>query len=270
MQEKEAIALFYEARSLEKEHKYEEALQRYGEALALDDKLDKAWFYKFRLHHELGQFSEAAHCAQRATEINIEWRKFITRVQKKPELDTKAPPPVRPQELAQREDQDTWTPPVAKTKPAEWKEWKKERSLPADLAKSAAAMGFTEDFLIGIAGNLNTQIVQNGKALQISQSIVSCIGMATKAIDGKGPQEVKYQITGEEWNIERVGQQIIIHSYRAPREIDDPRLRTTYFAAVEHPYRLLLALDEAGKIDLKKLGEKLLTDHQGRVYWVDI
>ena len=128
---------------------------------------------------------------------------------------------------------------------------------------------FPEDFLVGVVEQLKTEIVQEGRVLPVMRSVITYIGMATEAIDGKGPQEVKYQITGEEWIIERDKNRIIIHWYNAPKKVHDPRLSHTYFASVDHPYRLILALNEAGKIDLMKLGVKMLTDHQSRAYWFD-
>jgi hypothetical protein len=268
MAEKEALALFYEGRDLEKKHKFEEALQKYGEAVALDEKLGKAWFYKFRLHHQLEQFSEAAHCAQKATEIDPKWRKFITEFQNRPKAPSK-------DELQGPESSgrlDTKTPSTVKVQPTEeWKAYEKKWSLPEDLAKRMAVMGYSEEFLLGAAANVNTVIVQNGQTLQVSSLVRTYICMATEAIDGKGPQEIKYQITGEEWILERAGQRIMIHSYKAPKQIQYPRQTPfhRFFAAVEHPYRLILALNEAGKIDLKKSGVTLLVDHQSRLYWFD-
>jgi len=71
---------YLQGRALEKKGLKVEALQKYEEALKLDADNDKAWFQKFKVHHELGQIDEASVCAERAIAINPDWAKFIKKV----------------------------------------------------------------------------------------------------------------------------------------------------------------------------------------------
>jgi len=254
--EKEAIILLYEARALDKKHRFEEALQKYGEAIDLDEKLGKAWFYKFRLHHQLEQFSEAAHCAQKATEIDVKWREFITKVQKKPKYDRKTDQAAEPQ--SQKRIHLTVIPPevlpiliergdiksLTRTK----RKKKKKLKLPREFVAQAAIMGFSEKFLVGLGSHASTDVEYEGKILSVSPLDCTHLGMATEEIEDLGPHEVKNLVTGEEWIIEKLGKKLIIHSHNEPEKFPDPRIEDIPFWN-----RLLLTLAALGKIELKEL-----------------
>lgn len=84
--ERNARALLFEAQTLEKAGKYEEALSKYAEAISVDEKLAKAWFHKFKLHFQLAQMDEALDCATKTVELDEKWKKFIKKVDKENRL----------------------------------------------------------------------------------------------------------------------------------------------------------------------------------------
>ena len=68
---------FAHARAYETRGDYDKALNAYEEALQLDPKFAKAWFYKAKLHYELGQKTQAKECAQRTIELTPEWESHV-------------------------------------------------------------------------------------------------------------------------------------------------------------------------------------------------
>lgn len=61
----------------ETKKEYEKAIQAYEEAIKLDPKLAKAWYYKAKAHHALEQEDLARECAAKALELEPTWEKHI-------------------------------------------------------------------------------------------------------------------------------------------------------------------------------------------------
>jgi tetratricopeptide (TPR) repeat protein len=68
---------FAHARSYETRGDDEKALNAFEEALELDEKFAKAWFYKAKLHYKLGQKDLAKECVQRMLEVKPEWESHV-------------------------------------------------------------------------------------------------------------------------------------------------------------------------------------------------
>jgi len=219
--DRKATELLYEARALEKKGNYDEAMAKYDEAVALDDQLAKAWFYKSRLHQELGQLEEATHCAQKAVDIDPKWAKFIKKTK------------------TQGEQASVQSPAEEKILEAGW--------MPDDLVERGGVMGLTRELMEGMAENISTEIEHDGRIVPASRLNITYLGIATKGFIGKGSQKIKSIRTGEEWIIERTVGKIIIHSHKEPQFLD-PILK-----GVGPEYRLILALDELGVFNYKQV-----------------
>jgi len=258
MTDMRAKTLLYEARALEKEGKLEEAIQKYEEALSLDNQLAKAWFYKFRIHHGLGQKDDAEHCAQKAVDLDPKWMKFIRQEKDKKisKLERQTDQAVAPQPEKKR--YHTFVPqeiiPILlmqgemKSLTGKKKKKKKKKKLPREFVAQFEAIGFSEDFLNGLGSHASTEVEFEGNKIPISPLDSTHLGMATEDIEGIGPHEVRNTATGEVWTIERVGLKIVIHSHTEPPQFPDPRIEDVPFW-----YRLLLALAGLGKIDIKEI-----------------
>ncbi len=72
---------FGQARIHEIVDEYDLALLAYEKALDIDPAFAKAWFYKAKLHHQLGQEAEALECGRKVIELKPDWeshvRKFL-------------------------------------------------------------------------------------------------------------------------------------------------------------------------------------------------
>jgi len=68
---------FHLGRTQERNGKYKEALSYYTDAVALDETFSDAWFYKFKLHLQLGQREEAKESAKRAISLDSKWEGII-------------------------------------------------------------------------------------------------------------------------------------------------------------------------------------------------
>ncbi|MHA2140171.1 MAG: tetratricopeptide repeat protein [Candidatus Thorarchaeota archaeon] len=72
---------FAQARIHEIADEYDSAFQAYRNALEIDPKFAKAWYYKAKLHQQLGQESDAVICGKKVLELKPEWehhvRKFL-------------------------------------------------------------------------------------------------------------------------------------------------------------------------------------------------
>ena len=189
MNEKNAKALFYEAREFEKEGKKEEALQKYEETLSIDDKFAKAWFHKFKTHYQLGQIQEASQCAQKAVDLAPRWVKFIRDVEKK----------VQNQHGTHYEEIPLVLP---EPKPSTGT----IKMTPEIEEKAYRAYLMLKQFEVRIDGK---------KVLFASDGV----GMYTIELDGLGPQTITDPDTEEEWIIERNGKDVVIHSHTSPKRV---------------------------------------------------
>lgn len=68
---------FGQARIFEIAEDYESALQAYEKALEIDPNFAKAWYYKAKLHHQLGQKSDAQECGRKALALKPDWEKHL-------------------------------------------------------------------------------------------------------------------------------------------------------------------------------------------------
>lgn len=176
---------------MDKEGRKEEALQRYKEALEVDEKFDKAWFYKFKIHYEFGQIDEAARCAQKAVDRKPSWVKFIRDVEKKVQS-----------EHGTQYDEIPLVLPEPKPKTGIIK------MSPGIDEKTYRAFLMLKHFEVRIDGKIVT-IASSG------------VGMHTIELDGLGPQTITDPDTEEEWIIERNGKDVIILSHTDPKRIID-------------------------------------------------
>jgi hypothetical protein len=204
MSEMDAKTLFFEARALEKEGKMEDALQKYEEAIAIEDTFDKAWFYKFKIHYQLGQLDEATHCAQKAVDLEPKWVKFIRDMEKRhhPQHDAihlRIPEP------------------EMKPEPKSTRKSKREPSIDPKLMQ---AMIREHDTTLDGKQELNG-----------SGYIVNQIGILTRELDGLGPQRIVDPDSWEEWVIERKGSEIITLSHKKATRIGPKPLITSFRVA---------------------------------------
>jgi len=190
MSEKNTKAVFFKARALEKEGKIQEALKEYEEVVSIDPSFDKAWFYKFKLHYQLGQIAEATLCAQNAVNLEPKWEKFIREFEYKVKIEHQTQhdaipltiPPLKPE-----------TYPISQPKPKP--SGKAEKLLKAMLMESITTLD----------------------GMREQEFATTMIGVLTKKIDGLGPMKITDSITGEVWVIERKGSEITTHSNILPR-----------------------------------------------------
>ncbi len=178
MSEVDTDSLYLEGRTLEKEGKKEEALRKFEEVVSADEKFDKAWFYKFKIHYELGQIEEATKCAQKAVDLNFKYVKFIRAVEKK----TNEQREIKYREIRLNIPAKNIT----------------SQQRPRTIRRKAP-MNSTSNWL------------------NVDPLTLSLIGMQTSNIDGKGPHSIIDPDSKEEWVIEKKGDQIILHSYKAPK-----------------------------------------------------
>ncbi|MCF2136699.1 MAG: tetratricopeptide repeat protein [Candidatus Thorarchaeota archaeon] len=68
---------FNVARVYEQKGEFDKALEAYEEAIALDAGFAKAWYYKAKLHHQLGQKAKAEECARKVLILAPKWEKHI-------------------------------------------------------------------------------------------------------------------------------------------------------------------------------------------------
>ncbi|MCK5239080.1 MAG: tetratricopeptide repeat protein [Candidatus Thorarchaeota archaeon] len=61
------------AKSHEKSGRYEEALKAYNTALEINREYAHAWYYKGKLHYQLGHYSECVECAEKALKLAPDW-----------------------------------------------------------------------------------------------------------------------------------------------------------------------------------------------------
>ena len=67
-----AIGKAYESKG-----ELQNAINAYEQAIKLDPKLAKAWFYKAKLHHKLKQMEEAKDAARKTLQLEPGWEKHI-------------------------------------------------------------------------------------------------------------------------------------------------------------------------------------------------
>ena len=211
---------YLQGRALEKKGLKVEALQKYEEALKLDADNDKAWFQKFKVHHELGQIDEASVCAERAVAINPDWARFIKKVKAK-----------GPQQQRRKSS---------------------GIGFPSSPPFPGAIPGSPLSRLVtGLLGDMRSEEVTiDGRAVEGGLLISGAIGVGTKEMDGLGPQTIVDPDTGEEWVIERNGRDIIIHSHTRPvlgrlrgrknqAQSRDVRLRDALLRLMGYPKQLM-------------------------------
>ncbi|MGQ4912299.1 MAG: tetratricopeptide repeat protein [Candidatus Thorarchaeota archaeon] len=68
---------FAEAKVLENQGEFEQALEAYAESLKIDPEFAKSWFYKAKLHYQLGQMDLAKDCVKRTLELAPEWKHYV-------------------------------------------------------------------------------------------------------------------------------------------------------------------------------------------------
>jgi len=71
---------FGEARIREIAGDSEGALKAYEEAIKLNPRFEKAWFYKAQLHHKLGQKDEPIVSAKKTLEQKPAWEKHVQKL----------------------------------------------------------------------------------------------------------------------------------------------------------------------------------------------
>ncbi|MHA1928524.1 MAG: tetratricopeptide repeat protein [Candidatus Thorarchaeota archaeon] len=211
MTDKNANIVFFEARALEKEGKLEEALQKYEEAITIDDTVDKAWIYKSRIHSQLGQIAEATQCAKRAIELEPKWAKIINKGEKKIPIE-----------------QDDIIPLEHDITPSHF-----------FFALHFLNLKPSEDNFNNLSREFNTKL--DGKM----HFPTLAIAFLTRKIIDLGPQRIIDSETKEEWVIERKGDEIITHEHIEP--IRKPQRGTLTIGSLTLDFnlylmRLLLAL----------------------------
>jgi tetratricopeptide (TPR) repeat protein len=68
------------AKAHEKNGRYEEALSEYARAIQLQNDYAHAWFYKGKLHYQLGQYRDCVNCAEKALELAPDWSEHCMRM----------------------------------------------------------------------------------------------------------------------------------------------------------------------------------------------
>lgn len=68
---------FGEARCRETRDNLEAAIKAYEKAIEINPEFAKAWYYKAKLHHRLGQEDKAKECAKKAIELKPTWEKYV-------------------------------------------------------------------------------------------------------------------------------------------------------------------------------------------------
>jgi tetratricopeptide (TPR) repeat protein len=61
------------AKSHEKNGRYDDALKAYSTALEINNDYAHAWYYKGKLHYQLGQFDKCVECAEKALTLAPDW-----------------------------------------------------------------------------------------------------------------------------------------------------------------------------------------------------
>ncbi len=61
------------AKSFEKTGHFDDALSAYAKAIQVNEDYAHAWFYKAKLHYQLGQYKECVECTERALKLAPDW-----------------------------------------------------------------------------------------------------------------------------------------------------------------------------------------------------
>ena len=68
------------AKSHEKNGRYDEAISAYSKALQINSEYAHAWFYKAKLHYQLGQYAESLECAEQAKRFAPDWEDHCNKI----------------------------------------------------------------------------------------------------------------------------------------------------------------------------------------------
>ena len=215
MSKAKADGLLFVARRLEEEGKLVEALQKYDEIHSIDEKYDKAWFYKFKILYQLGHPEKGAICARNAAYLNPKWESRIREVEAQMRIEHQKPYEPIPLVVGKSKPKPRLP---SKPKP-------KPTPTPQSTAEKERRPAMFSEILFNVIDNMPTTIDDKTVLDTEGDSLAFVeIGRLTQHLDGTGPHRIIDPETKEEWVIERKGIDIVTHAHMGPKKLKDKEL----------------------------------------------